>query len=60
MINTLGPYLLILILQQHQSPGHAGLAIQEMPNFESCRAALVQLEVARELRGYCIAQTVRE
>jgi hypothetical protein len=54
MIDTLGPFLLILILQ-----GPAGLAIQEMPNFESCRAALVQLEVVRELRGYCIAQTVR-
>jgi hypothetical protein len=59
MIDTLGPYLLILVLQQLRGYS-TGLAIQEMPNFESCRTALVQLEVVRELRGYCIAQTVRE
>lgn len=57
MIDTLGPYLLILTLRIGQG---AGLAIHEMSSFESCQAALVQLEAVRELRGYCIAKELRE
>lgn len=57
MIDTLGPYLLILMFN---SPTRGGLAIQQMPNFESCQAALVQLQPVRTLNGYCIAQTLQE
>jgi hypothetical protein len=58
MIDTLGPYLLILILGMRIDA--TAVAIHEMSSFESCRAALVQLEAVRELRGYCIAKELRE
>jgi hypothetical protein len=57
MIDTLGPYLLILTFTIGQG---GGLAIHEMSSFESCQAALVQLEAVRQLRGYCIAKELRE
>ncbi len=59
MIDTLGPYLLILIFSSNMS-SRGGLAIQEMDNEAACRAALVQLEPARELNGYCIAKNVKQ
>jgi hypothetical protein len=55
MIDVTGPFLLILILSSY-----GGIAIQEMPNYESCRAAIVQLEPVRNVRGYCIAKEVKK
>jgi hypothetical protein len=59
MIDTLGPYLLILIFSSSMS-AKGGLAIQEMDDEASCRAALVQLQPSRELSGYCIAKNVKQ
>lgn len=53
MINTAGPYLLILVLSGYNQ---GGLAIQELDDFDTCNAALTQLEPAREIYGYCIAK----
>lgn len=53
MINTLGPFLLILTYSQ------GGIAIQEMSSFEACRTAVVQLEVLSTVRGYCIAKDLQ-
>lgn len=55
MINTAGAYILILIFVEYNS---GGLATHEMQNFESCRAAIVQLQPINGLRGYCIAKEV--
>lgn len=58
MIDTLGPYLLILILMPTMRSG-SGIAIQEMDNFDSCKAAITQLESVRDIRGYCIAKELK-
>jgi hypothetical protein len=54
MIDTLGPYLLVLIFGGHS------IAIQEMTSWESCKAALTQLEPVRQIHGYCIAKELKE
>jgi hypothetical protein len=53
MINTAGVYILVLVLSNYQA---GGLAMQEFDNYDSCKAALVQLEPVRGLSGYCIAK----
>jgi hypothetical protein len=53
MINTFGPYLLILIF------GNTSMVIQEMRSFEDCQAALIQLQPVRQIHGYCIAAEVK-
>jgi hypothetical protein len=58
MIDAFGPYLLILILTRSNGV-MAGIAIHEMNSFDSCQAALVQLEPAQEIRGYCIAKEIK-
>jgi hypothetical protein len=55
MIDTLGPFLLILLTRGN---GSAGIAIQEMPSFAACQAAIVQLQPVRSITGYCIAKHV--
>jgi hypothetical protein len=57
MINTAGAYILVLIFQSY---GTGGLAMQEFANFESCQAAITQLEPVRGLRGYCIAKDITQ
>lgn len=59
MINTVGPYILVLILYGY-GYNAGGLAMHEFPNFESCKAALTQLEANRHLSGYCIAKDVKQ
>ena len=60
MINTLGPYILVLLFTSGDyKMARGGLAMQEFPNFESCKAAIVQLEVEKRLTGYCIAKEVK-
>jgi hypothetical protein len=54
MIETLGPYILVLILNLG-----GGLAMQEFSSFAACKAAVVQLESIRFLSGYCIAKEVK-
>ena len=54
MMDVAGTFLLILIY------GSGGLGIQEMRDFESCKAALVQLEPQRRIHGLCIAATTIE
>lgn len=56
MLNTAGAYILVLIFDSYS--GRGGLAMHEFPNFESCQAAIVQLEPVRSLSGYCIAKEV--
>ena len=53
MINITGAYILVLIFAT--SNGSGGLAMHEFPNFESCQAAITQLDPERRLTGYCIA-----
>lgn len=57
MINIAGPYILVLMFKMGPA---GGLAMQEFPNFESCKAAITQLEFDsnRKLWGYCIAKDV--
>lgn len=55
MINTAGAYILVLIASAYNK---GGLAMHEFPNFESCQAAISQLEPVRGLTGYCIAKEV--
>lgn len=55
MLNTAGAFILVLYLNN----GH-GLATHEFPNFESCKAAIVQLRVDSRVSGYCIAKEVLE
>ena len=57
MIDTLGPYLLILVFNGYKG---GGLAVQEMTSWESCQAAITQLEPIRRIEGYCIAKTLKE
>ena len=52
MINTAGTFLLLLISWR------GGIAIHEMPSFESCQAAIIQLEPIHTVDGYCIAKEV--
>ena len=54
MINTAAAYILVLVSYR------GGVAMQEFPNFESCQAAIVQLEPVSTLRGYCIAKEVQK
>jgi hypothetical protein len=54
MINTTAAYILVLVFNR------GGIAMQEFPNFESCQAAIVQLEPSRDLTGYCIAKEVQK
>jgi hypothetical protein len=57
MINTAGAYILVLIYGSFQQ---GGVAMQEFPNFESCKAAITQLiETDNRLTGYCIAKEVK-
>jgi hypothetical protein len=55
MINIFGPYLLILTINNGNT-----LAIQEMSSWESCQAAITQLEPLDHIRGYCIAKETKE
>lgn len=55
MLNTAGAFILVLILNSGK-----GLATHEFPNFESCKAAIVQLRVDSRVSGYCIAKEVIE
>jgi hypothetical protein len=55
MINTTAAYILVLVYSWHNA---GGVAMQEFPNFESCQAAITQLEAVDRLRGYCIAKEV--
>ena len=57
MINTTGAYILVLVYAWFNA---GGVAMQEFPNFESCKAAITQLEPMDHLRGYCIAKDVTE
>jgi predicted DNA-binding WGR domain protein len=56
MINTTAAYIRVLVFDGHG--GRGGVAMQEFPNFESCQAAITQLEAVDRLRGYCIAKEV--
>jgi hypothetical protein len=56
MINTVGAYILVLV---YSSFNRGGLAMQEFPNFESCKAAITQLETVNGIYGYCIAKEVK-
>jgi len=56
MINTAGAYILVLV---YSSFNQGGVAMQEFPNFESCKAAITQLETDHRLHGYCIAKEVK-
>lgn len=56
MINTAGAYLLVLMFKSERV---GGIAIQEFSNFESCKAAITQLETDHRLWGYCIAKEVK-
>lgn len=56
MINTAGAYILVLVFDSYNA---GGVAMHEFPNFESCKAAITQLEPVRGLRGYCIAKEVK-
>ena len=55
MINTAGAYILVLAFKAYNM---GGLAMHEFPNYESCQAAISQLESVRSLTGYCIAKEV--
>ena len=57
MIDTFGPYLLILIFNGHQK---GGITVQEMTSWESCQAAITQLEPVRNVIGYCIAKELKK
>jgi hypothetical protein len=61
MINTTAAYILVLVFDGYKA---GGVAMQEFPNFESCQAAIVQLEPAStpmsRLTGYCIAKEVQK
>lgn len=56
MIDAAGPYILVLVFSAYN---RGGVAMHEMPNFESCKAAISQLEPTRGLSGYCIAKNVK-
>jgi hypothetical protein len=56
MINTAGAYILVLVFNGYQE---GGVAMQEFPNYDSCKAAITQLEPVHTLRGYCIAKEVK-
>lgn len=56
MIDTDGPYLLILILQGIYK---GGIATEVLASFDACKAVLAQLDSVSGVRGYCVAATVR-
>ena len=56
MINTVGAYILVLVYHNFNA---GGVAMQEFSNFESCKAAVTQLESDIHLHGYCIAKEVK-
>lgn len=56
MINSAGAYILVLVYSNFQQ---GGVAMQEFANFESCKAAIIQLEVDNQLYGYCIAKELK-
>ena len=55
MINITGAYILVLTFSSYNN---GGLAMHEFPNYESCQAAITQLEPVRSLTGWCIAKEV--
>jgi hypothetical protein len=57
MINTTAAYILVLVFDRYNA---GGVAMQEFPNFESCQAAITQLEPVPRLTGYCIAKEVQK
>jgi hypothetical protein len=57
MINTAGAYLLIIV---YTSFNAGGLAVHEVNNFETCQAALTQLDPISHVYGYCIAVTLED
>lgn len=57
MINTLGPFLLILYVNGARE---TAIAVQEMPSQAACQAAIIQLEPVRSLQAYCIAKEIQE
>jgi hypothetical protein len=58
MINTAGVYILILIFQQPANG--VAMTTHEFSNFDSCQAAITQLEPVHGLAAYCIAKEVKE
>jgi hypothetical protein len=57
MIDTLGAYILVLILEGSRL---SGITTQEFNSFEACQAAIVQLEPVQYIQGYCIAKEVKD
>jgi hypothetical protein len=55
MINTSGAYILVLIYTWNAS----AMITIEFPNYDSCKAAITQLEPVHTLQGYCIAKEVK-
>jgi len=53
MIDVTGPYILVLTFAWSRG---GGIATHEMPSFESCKAAIVQLEPVPHINAYCIAK----
>jgi hypothetical protein len=57
MINTAGAYILVLVYASFQQ---GGVAMHELPNYESCKAAEAQIEkLNNSIYGYCIAKEVK-
>ena len=56
MLDTAGAYIIVLVFDGYQA---GGVAMQEFPNYDSCKAAIIQLEPVGTLRGYCIAKEVK-
>jgi len=56
MINTAGAFILVLI---YSGNSQGGITTHEMNSFESCKAAITQLETIRNIRGYCIAKDLK-
>lgn len=57
MIDTAGAYILVLIFHAGTA---GGITTHEMENFDSCKAALTQLEPIVRVRGFCIAKDLIE
>lgn len=56
MSDVFGPFLLVLMFDGANSG--EGIAVQEMRDFESCKAAVVQLEpFSNKIHALCIAAT---
>lgn len=58
MIDTDGPYLLVLIYQWGFRSG--GISTEILASFEACRAVLTQLEIVDHVKGFCVAAAIKE